>query len=250
MKYEIRIEENVPRIRELIVEVPDDHDDPAEYLRTHTDGWADPQLPEGAATIARIHAAIPPLAPDPEAVFVVEWTAAVQRRCQVLATAAELHRALQAGTGGEVDPFTSSADVHWRVRGNVHERSMNHWIQTVTATGRATTVDTQIVEDPWIHAATPATETQAAEYRAGLPQAPSSFDRAVSYDFTETSTGRGALALAMLDDSGLWDPGTPVTPGVLAEYFGLHGIDPGQVKNTDTAFTDIAYTAHRDGGRP
>ncbi|MFD0639559.1 hypothetical protein ACFQ9X_56220 [Catenulispora yoronensis] len=191
-----------------------------------------------------------PAAPEPEAMFVVEWTAAVQRHCRVLATAAELHKALQAGTGGDVEPFTSSADVHWQVRGNVHERGLDHWIQTVAAAGRATTVDTQIVDDPWIDAATPATDAQTAEYRAGLPQAPGLLDRAVGYDFTETSTGRGTLALAMLDDSGLWDRGTPVTPEVLTEYFGLHGADPGHVKNTDTTFTDITYTTHRDGGRP
>lgn len=136
MRYEITIEEQVPIRREFTVEVPDEEDDPAEYLRTHPKLWHNPQLPPTAQDIARLRPASPPTFLDAQQQVILEWVTYGEERHRTAVSVAELRRALWDGHGEEPLPFSTVLDVTAVIVGHAGTTHLNQWLSHLETGGR------------------------------------------------------------------------------------------------------------------
>jgi hypothetical protein len=248
LKYEISIEDLVPRRREFTVDVPDDEDDPAEYLRAHPELWQDLHVPPQSQSIAGLRFAPVPEALADGTMIAVEWDLAIVLHQRALTTVGELSRELEAATGRKPEPFGDPVELSWYVRGNAREKLLDSWLNLLHAQGRVHTTSTIEVEDPLITGARLAIDAERDEQPAHKPAVPGRRDTTVTYTFTETSHGQGRVNLAELIEAGVWQPGTPITGAVLNDFFGEYGEDLGEIAHTGHAYSQITLAGDTDDG--
>ena len=136
MRYEITVEEQVPIRREFTVDVPDEEDDPSEYLRAHPKLWHNPQLPPTAQDITRLRPASPPTFLDGQQQVILEWVTYIEERHRTAVSVAELRRALWDGRGEEPLPFSTVLDVTAVIVGHAAATHLDHWLSHLETGGR------------------------------------------------------------------------------------------------------------------
>ncbi|MBS2531965.1 hypothetical protein KGQ20_04195 [Catenulispora sp. NF23] len=249
MKYEITVEDLVPRRRELTIEIPEDlgdTNDLSEYLDQHPELWRDIHLP----TDRQIVTVISP-APEPEPLandhlIAVEWDETAATHYRALVTIGELLQELGAA-GRKTKAFHDPVEMSWHLRGYAPENGLGTWLNLLHAQRRVNTTSTTPLDDPLITNVRLATNTERDEHRATIPTVPGLRDSTVTFEFAETFRGR--VDLTDLAEAGVWQPGTPVTSQVLKDYFGPGGQDRGQVTDTEHDHSRINYTGPEDGDR-
>lgn len=244
MKYDIDIEVLQPTRHRATVEVPDDIDDPAEYLREHPVLWTDRRVPEDRQQIARIRPAAPPEPLDPDLLLILHWTTTVNHRHQAALTVAELRQALTADTTGQMPPWHTVLDAVHAMLDNLDSTGLETLLTGLERDGLTEATVEEINRYPSRELL--ADQTGARRLRALRPEPPEVEHRQVVFAFTETSHGHGRVDLADLEHAGAWKPGTPVTGAVLDEYFGTSGADRGRLDGTDHDYQQIAYTSPDD----
>ncbi|WP_194923160.1 hypothetical protein [Catenulispora pinisilvae] len=248
MKYEITIEDLVPRRRELTVEIPEDMgdtDDLSEYLDRHPELWQDTHLPPDHQTLAGVTpAAILEPLPDDQ-VIAVEWVIPIVEQHRALATIGEVRQVLEAASDHAPVPLHNLVELLRTVHSDVYGDKLDSWLASLRGPGRGHTMSAT-AEDPYITAVDPATDNERDEHRATVPATPGRQDSTAKYSFTEASHGYGSVELADLAEAGAWQPGTQVTAAVLEEYFGSTGKGRGLITDTTHDYSRITYTGTND----
>lgn len=244
MKYDIDIEVLQPSRHRATVEVPDDIDDPAEYLREHPALWTDQQVPEDRQQIARIRPATPPEPLGPDLLLTMHWTTTVDHRHQAALTVAELRAALTADTTGQMPPWCTVLDAMHALMDNLDSIGLETLLAGLERDGLTEATVEDITRYPSRELLTD--QTSARRLRALWPAPPDSAHRQVVFRFTETSHGLGHVDLADLEHAGVWEPGTPVTAETLEEYFGATCAERGRLDGTDHHYRQITYTSPDD----